>query len=146
MLRRLAKKVLQRVRGGAGPLTAPPPSDPPAAPAQAEGLATITASAQEVKERIDAGEPVVLLDVRTASEVAGGVISGAIHIPLQELDARWQEVADCDEIVCYCAAGMRSLRAATLLREKGVFNATSLEGGVAEWAVAGGVLVPMAGT
>jgi rhodanese-related sulfurtransferase len=147
MLRRFAKKVLQKVTGGGSPTSsAPPPASPPAAPAQAEELATISASVQEVKERIDCGEPVVLLDVRTADEVAQGVISGALHIPLQELGGRRSEVENCDEIVCYCAAGVRSLQAATLLRERGVFNATSLDGGVGAWTAVGGALVPLSGT
>lgn len=146
MLRRLAKKVLGKVTGrGADRPAPPPPADPPAAPAAAESLANIEAGAQEVKERLDAGEPVVLLDVRNPGETANGVIDGAILIPLPELEARWEEVKDCDEIVCYCAAGMRSMRAATFLRDKGVFNATSMEGGVSAWTGIGGALVPPEG-
>jgi hydroxyacylglutathione hydrolase len=143
MLRRLAKMVLGKVTGrGSAGATPPPPADPPAAPAAAESLARIDSGAQEVKERLDAGEPVVLLDVRNPGETAGGIIAGAICIPLPELPARWEEVQDCDEIVCYCAAGARSLQAARLLRARGVFNATSLEGGLSAWAMAGGALVP----
>lgn len=148
MLRRIARRVLHRLRGSSRPVTeAPPPAPPPAAspPAAAESLASIEAGAQEVLERVEAGEPVVLLDVREPAEVAQGIIAGARHIPLGELAARWSEVADCDEIVCYCRSGGRSLRAAELLRAQGVFNATSMEGGVGAWAAAGGRLVPPEG-
>jgi rhodanese-related sulfurtransferase len=144
MLRRLAKKVMAKVTG-ARPSPPPPPSDPPAAPAAAESLATIEEDAQEVKERIDAGEPVVLLDVRNPAETAQGVIDGAVLIPLPSLSERWEELKDANEIVCYCAAGARSLQAARFLREKGLFNATSMSGGVAAWAGAGGALVPPSG-
>jgi adenylyltransferase/sulfurtransferase len=147
MIRKLASKLLGKLRGSA-PAAPAAPVARPAAPkvaepvAEAESLARIEAGAQEVKERIDAGEPVVLLDVRTPGETAGGIIPGAILIPLDELEARWVEIKDKHEIVCYCAAGMRSLRAATMLRERGVFNATSLEGGVGAWKQLGGQLKP----
>lgn len=143
MLRRFAKRVLRRLQGSTRPVTeAPPPAPPPAAapPAAAESLTRMEAGAQEVLERVEAGEPVVLLDVREPAETADGTIAGARLIPLGELERRWDEVADCDEIVCYCARGGRSLRAAELLRQKGVFNATSMEGGVAAWTEAGGSL------
>lgn len=152
MIRRLARRVLDKVRGPSptpspSPRGAPPapPAAPPAPVAAAETLSRMEAGAQEVKERIDAGEPVVLLDVRQPEETAQGVIAGAVLIPLAELATRWEEVKDCDEIVCYCAAGMRSLRAAELLRSKGVFNATSMEGGVMAWKQAGGSLGPAPG-
>ncbi len=112
--------------------------------ADADALANIEAGAQEIKERVEAGEPVVLLDVREPEETVHGVILGARLIPLGQLAARWEELKDCDEIVCYCAHGMRSIAAAELLRSHGLFNATSLEGGVAAWQALGGKLSPRA--
>lgn len=147
MIRRLAKKVFGKLRNE-GPSTPAPRAAPPAGTTSAdamlegEDMATIDAGCQEVKERIDCGEPVVLLDVRQPEETAQGVIPGAICIPLPELEARWHEVKDCDEVVCYCAAGGRSLKAATFLRNNGVFNATSLEGGIGEWMRIGGEVGP----
>ena len=85
---------------------------------------------------------VVLLDVREPEETVHGVIPGARQIPLGQLEARWAELKNCDEIVCYCAHGMRSIAAAEILRQHGLFNATSLEGGVAAWQALGGKLVP----
>jgi len=107
----------------------------------AETLSTIECGAQEVKERLDAGEPVTMLDVREPSETAGGIIPGALRIPLGQLQARWEEVKDANEIVCYCAMGARSLQAAHFLREKGLFNATSLDGGISGWMEIGGKVV-----
>ena len=147
MLRRLAKRVVRKLAGGESsmPARAPSPSPPPPTnqepEAVGESLANIEAGCQEIKERIDAGEPVQVLDVRETEETAQGVIAGAILIPLSELEQRWEQVKDCNEIVCYCAMGGRSLQAATFLRQKGVFNATSLEGGVAAWSTLGGALV-----
>lgn len=110
--------------------------------ADADALANIEAGVQEIKERVEAGEPVVLLDVREPEETVHGVIPGARQIPLGQLEARWAELKNCDEIVCYCAHGMRSIAAAEILRRHGLFNATSLEGGVAAWQSLGGKLVP----
>ncbi|MFZ5478639.1 MAG: rhodanese-like domain-containing protein [Myxococcota bacterium] len=166
MLRSLARKVLRRDRDetkiipvtSAAPKPAPP-APPAAAPVaepkpavkvaaanpdepvveNAEALARMEAGVQEVKERIDAGEPVVLLDVRDPDETAGGVIPGARLIPLPQLAARWKEVEDVNEIVCYCGkGGGRSREAATFLRGKGIFNATYLEGGFKQWTQLGG--------
>ena len=156
LLRAFAKKVVGRVVGEPAPAAragAPAPTAPvvssvaPATPdpvADAEALATIEAGAQEVRERLEAGEPVTLLDVREPSETAGGIIAGARLIPLGQLRERWRELEACDEIVCYCARGGRSLAAAELLRANGLFNATSLEGGVAAWRAIGGSLTPPA--
>ena len=165
LIRSLAKKVIGKVAGrpadaaGSPSATAssPAPAERPAAPTlvrapekvavagdeepvveNAEALSTIECGAQEIKERLDAGEPVTMLDVREPSETAGGVIPGAILIPLGQLRARWEEVKDANEIVCYCAMGARSLQAAHFLREKGLFNATSLDGGISAWMEIGG--------
>ena len=109
--------------------------------AAAELLANIEAGAQEVRERMEAGEPVTLLDVREPFETAGGVVPGAILIPLGQLAARWRELEGANEVVCYCASGARSLQAAALLRGNGLFNATSMEGGISQWMALGGKVV-----
>ncbi len=136
MLRQMLKKALGRVWGGAMRVTQPPPPAPPTPPepvAPAESMASIEEDPQEVRERVDAGEPVTLVDVRTPGEVAAGTIPGALHIPLDALAARWQELESCNEVVCFCASGRRSLQAAEFLRQKGIFNATSMAGGIQAW-------------
>lgn len=146
LLRNVARKLLGRDQPAApaadtrARASTPPPraATPPEPVADGEALATLEAGAQEVKERIDAGETVVLLDVREPFETQGGIIPGARLIPLGQLPARWEELKDCNEVVCYCAAGARSYGAATFLREKGLFNATSMEGGIAAWSQIGG--------
>jgi rhodanese-related sulfurtransferase len=156
LLRSLARRVAGKFAGGGEPpakspaaasprsVTVPLPASPSAAAepsADAEALATIEAGAQEVRERIEAGEPVTLLDVREPHETASGILPGARCIPLGQLPARWKELESCNEIVCYCAMGGRSLAAAELLRERGLFNATSLEGGIAAWREIGAPVV-----
>lgn len=151
-VRRFAGRLLRKVTGGdaAGGDVPKPPAQPrvtpepaPPAVAPAASLATIDCGAQELKERLEAGEQILVVDVRTAGEVAGGVLPGAIHIPLSEIEERWEELKTADEIVCYCAAGMRSDTAATVLRQKGLINATSLVGGIGSWTGIGGRLVSL---
>lgn len=107
----------------------------------AEALATIECGAQELWERIGAGEPVTVVDVREPFELLAGVLPDAIAIPLGELPSRWRELESANEIVCYCASGVRSLEAARLLRYNGLFNATSLDGGIGAWMAVGGAVV-----
>lgn len=87
----------------------------------------------QLADRIKEGG-VVLLDVRTAGEFNGGHMKGAIHIPVQELPARVDELKKHGEreIVCYCQSGSRSLMGAARLKKLG-YRAASLDGGIAEW-------------
>lgn len=87
----------------------------------------------QLADRIKEGG-VVLLDVRTAGEFQGGHMKGAIHIPVQELAARADELKKHGdrEIVCYCQSGSRSLMGAARLKKLG-YRTASLDGGIAEW-------------
>lgn len=62
----------------------------------------------------------LLLDVRTQGEFASGALPGATNIPVQELARRVGEVPKARPVVVYCASGMRSARAAALLRRHGI--------------------------
>ena len=134
MLRRIIRKII----GKSPPVPAPPPRPTPSSEPELD-LSNIECGAQELYERLDAGEPVIIVDVREIHEIkAHGIIPSAKHIPLRELSTRWEELKDANEIVCYCAAGGRSYNAAMLLRKEGLFNATSMEGGIAAWKAIGG--------
>jgi len=144
-IRSTLKGIVKRALGmdDSGPRRPPPAPTPEKVEEPAEdysNLANIECGGQELKERLETGEKIVIVDVRTPAEVAGGVIPGTVHIALNQLPTRWEELKDADEIVCYCAAGARSYQAAMFLREKGLINATSLEGGIGAWTSAGGEL------
>ena len=147
IFRRAARRVLNTVLDNtphvpAGPPTQRPTPPPPEEPADEPDLSNIECGAQELKERLDAGESVTVVDVREPHETSGGVIPGAVVIPLGQLERRWEEVRDANEVVVYCALGARSLQAAGFLRSQGVFNATSMDGGIYAWTEAGGKTVP----
>ncbi|GGF39746.1 molybdopterin/thiamine biosynthesis dinucleotide-utilizing protein [Microbacterium sorbitolivorans] len=80
----------------------------------------------------------VVVDVREPSERAGGVIPGAVLIPLAELAADERIRFDAP-VVTVCASGVRSRRAAEILAARGT-GATSMPGGMAAWT--GRVEVP----
>lgn len=142
LLRSIAKRILGRADGPSTSDVLPTaPAPMPAPVADGASLATMECGAQELRERLEAGETMTLLDVREPFETASGILPGALQIPLRELSARWEELKSADEIVCYCAAGARSYNAAMLLRKNGLINATSLEGGVTNWRAIGGELV-----
>ncbi|MBA3654781.1 MAG: rhodanese-like domain-containing protein [Actinobacteria bacterium] len=73
-----------------------------------------------------------VLDVRTDEEWASGHVPGARHIPLDDLPARWEELPRDGRIYVICAAGGRSMRAATALIEAGL-DAVSVAGGTKQW-------------
>jgi rhodanese-related sulfurtransferase len=89
----------------------------------------------------EGGQGHFLLDVRLADEFAGGHISGATNIAVQELADHLSEVPRDLPVVVYCRSGGRSAKAAALLREAGYTQVHDL-GGVIGWQQAGYPLVP----
>jgi rhodanese-related sulfurtransferase len=64
-----------------------------AAPAWAQRSATAKETkADELRAKLDKGEKVLVIDVRTDDEVKSGSIPGAIHIPMEQLEARMKDV------------------------------------------------------
>ena len=91
---------------------------------------------EEVKRKLDAGEPLHLLDVREPEELAICALPGVEHIPMMQLFLGVQRTtANQDaEVVIICHHGIRSLEAAQFLRRQGFENAVSMAGGVAAWS------------
>jgi glyoxylase-like metal-dependent hydrolase (beta-lactamase superfamily II) len=89
---------------------------------------------QEVKDRLTAGEPLTILDVRRPDEVEAWPFPGSVHIPLQDLMLGQAVTVDPGrEVVTLCAHGNRSKTAAEELRRRGI-TARSMEGGLAAWS------------
>ncbi|HEY7735808.1 MAG TPA: molybdopterin-synthase adenylyltransferase MoeB [Candidatus Limnocylindrales bacterium] len=78
---------------------------------------------------------VVLIDVREASEWEQGHVPGAIHISKSYIEQQVEgKVPDRDQqVVTYCAGGVRSLFAAQTLRALGYTNVSSMSGGFQQW-------------
>ncbi|MEX2570675.1 MAG: molybdopterin-synthase adenylyltransferase MoeB [Gemmatimonadota bacterium] len=89
-----------------------------------------------LKELLDRGEPITLLDVREPYEWDIGNLGpqGARIIPLGDLPERYEEIEPDVDLVVYCRSGARSARAADYLRGKGYKRVRNLEGGILAWA------------
>ena len=94
-------------------------------------------SREELVERARDGL-VTVLDVRPADEFAIGHLPGAVNIPLNELEARVDELDPGSEIVAYCRGAycVLSFEAVATLRRRG-FRVRRLEDGLPEWKAAG---------
>jgi sulfur-carrier protein adenylyltransferase/sulfurtransferase len=89
---------------------------------------------EALRQKIEAGERFVLLDVRRHDEVAISSLSGAIHIPIDEIEERVGELDPAAETVVFCHHGVRSLSVTVYLRNLGFRNVTSLAGGIDVWS------------
>jgi rhodanese-related sulfurtransferase len=75
-----------------------------------------------------------LIDVRTPQETAGGIIPGAVLIPIDQLEARLEEIPrDGAATLIYCAGGGRSAAACEFLSAQGFRNLMNLDGGFGSW-------------
>jgi adenylyltransferase/sulfurtransferase len=94
-------------------------------------------SAAAVATRLAAGERFLLLDVRDAPELDLARIEGSRWIPLKELPARVEELADWRgrPVVVHCHYGGRSARACELLRASGFADVRNLAGGIEAWSL-----------
>ena len=89
----------------------------------------------EVKARLDRGEPLALLDVREESEFARDHLPGAVHIGrgILERDVELRYPDPAAELILYCGGGFRSALAADSLQKMGYTNVISMDGGIRDW-------------
>jgi len=91
----------------------------------------------DLQTKLDAKEPLFLLDVRTPEEFSqDGHVAAATLIPLNELDSRLSELPTDKPIACICRSGNRSTVACTDLAARG-YHVTNVTGGMHAWAAAG---------
>jgi len=94
-----------------------------------------TITVQELKERLDKGESIHLVDVREPSENAEFNIGG-ILLPVGEIRNMQTEPIDDwkkDEVVLYCRSGNRSGQATMILEQLGFEHVKNLTGGMLAW-------------
>lgn len=94
-------------------------------------------SVDELKRRLDAGDPITVVDVRhpISLELDPEMIPGALNLLLEEIDHRHHEIPRDREIVLYCTCPneVSSARTALLLKKKGIQRVRPLEGGLDAW-------------
>jgi adenylyltransferase/sulfurtransferase len=93
------------------------------------------ATARQIKEMLDEGRKVTLLDVREPQEWDITHIEGAKNIPLGSIPERMNELDTADDIVVYCHHGMRSAQAIKFLKKMGFEKLQNMAGGIDAWAI-----------
>lgn len=88
----------------------------------------------ELKAWMDEGRMFCLLDVRTDEETAVCSLPNALHIPMNLIPLRQNELPDDVPLVVYCHHGIRSLHTAMYLADAGFENLYNLQGGIDAWA------------
>lgn len=91
---------------------------------------------RETQRLRDRGEPMLLLDVREASEVAAAAIDGAVHVPMGEIKARLTDLDEHaeDPVVVFCHLGGRSMQVTAFLKQQGFDDVRSMAGGIDLWS------------
>jgi len=92
-------------------------------------------SVDDVKDKLDSGEKLLLVDVREESEYAKDHLPGAIHLGKgvieRDIEVRVPDLNSA--VVLYCGGGFRSALAADNLQKMGYTNVLSMDGGVRGW-------------
>jgi len=101
------------------------------APAQITQVPEITP--RELKQRLDRGDDLFVLDVREPHEYQICNMNGYL-LPLGDLPRRVHELDSSREIVAHCRSGKRSAEAAEFLRKAGFRKIWNLKGGILAWA------------
>ena len=89
---------------------------------------------EELKERLDKGEDITIIDVREPHEHEEFNIGGE-NIPMNEIPLQIDELQDLKdkEVICYCRSGNRSGQITQFMANKGFNKVKNLKGGVLEW-------------
>ena len=92
-------------------------------------------SVDDVKDKLDSGEKLLLVDVREESEYAKDHLPGAVHLGKGVIERDVEtRVPDLNSpLVLYCGGGFRSALAADNLQKMGYTNVLSMDGGVRGW-------------
>lgn len=94
-----------------------------------------TVASAELRELLETGAPLRLLDVRTPGEFDSWHIPGAYNVPLDLLREHRDEICRHldQDVVLVCRSGQRAAQAGEALRQAGLFNVHILDGGMTAW-------------
>ena len=92
-------------------------------------------TATQLKQRLDQGEDIQIVDVREPNEYAYARIPNSIHIPLGQILSRMKDIDPNRETVVHCKMGGRSARAIDALQRSGFKGKLiNLKGGILGWS------------
>lgn len=89
---------------------------------------------QQVQDSLQKQPAPLLLDVREEDEVRLCALPGSLHIPMNLIPLRHNELPDDVPIIVYCHHGIRSLNVARYLAHVGFEHVANLQGGIDAWA------------
>ena len=92
---------------------------PQVEPAPEPGLSEWEIDVVDLKQRLDRGDPILVLDVREPHEYEICSLPDTVLIPLGDLPKRVNELNSADDIVVHCKSGMRSAKAVDFLKKGG---------------------------
>ena len=87
-----------------------------------------------LKDKLLIKEDFILVDVRTDNEYYLSSIQGAMHISINDIPYRINDLDRDKEIVVQCKSGKRSAKACTFLLKNDFTNVKNLQGGILAWA------------
>src|ERR1700730_13470512 len=105
----------------------------PAAPEPPTVSSATELTSLELKQRLDRGDKLTIVDVREPNELQINRIPGSVHIPLGDIPKRYNELDPDAELVMQCKSGVRSGKAADFLRSVGYKHVLNLKGGILDW-------------
>jgi hydroxyacylglutathione hydrolase len=94
-------------------------------------------SAEELSERMAAGQPLTLLDVRAKGEYQAGHLAGTMNIPAPDLRKRYKELDPKMPVAIICRTGHRSSLGASILKQHGFADVSNVAGGMTGMSAAG---------
>jgi adenylyltransferase/sulfurtransferase len=100
---------------------------------QSDGVRSATPA--EIRARLDAGEDLLLVDVREPEEIAIASIKGALIRPMSQAPNWIGTLPREGDMVILCHHGMRSMHIARALAERGHTNLINLTGGIDLWSL-----------
>jgi rhodanese-related sulfurtransferase len=89
----------------------------------------------EIRQRLDAGEQLRIIDVREHDEYEVARVEAAVLLPMSEIQNWWQDLPRDEELVIMCHHGARSAQVCMALSRAGFEHLTNLEGGIDSWSI-----------
>lgn len=99
------------------------------------GMDDSTIDGKEAVNMIKSNGDILILDVRTKDEFKGGSIPKAINIPVSDIAKKLSTISKYKDkkILVYCASGMRSRNAMSVLKSNGFTQVYNLKGGIGSY-------------
>lgn len=98
-------------------------------------MSVLQITAKELQKKLHENLKPLVLDVREPDEFEFAHISGSLHIPLNQIPQRKDEIDSSSGCVVICHHGIRSQYAASYLANSGFNQIYNLSGGIDAWSV-----------